>query len=63
MFSKQLCDDIKQVINFWGDLDHHVDSPNRESEQYGGNKLPCWRSALSECCGYYNDFFLTRVMK
>ena len=35
-------------LNFGDDLDHHADSPNRKSKQYGGNELP-WprRSALS----------------
>ena len=28
--------------------DHHADPPNREPGQYGGNELPCRRSALSE---------------
>ena len=37
----------KQLIQFWGDLDHHANSPNRESGQYGGNEL-FWRSVLSE---------------
>ena len=26
---------METVIIFWGDLDHHADSPNRESGQYG----------------------------
>ena len=41
-------------------MDHDVDSPNCESEQYCGNKLPCWRSALLECYGHYTDFFLNQ---
>ena len=53
MFSGQLYVGIKQLIYFWGDVDHNVDSPNCENEQYCGNKLRCWRSALLECCGYY----------
>ena len=33
---------------FFGDLDHHADSPNRESKQYEGNELPRpRRSSLS----------------
>ena len=34
MFSGQLYNDIKQLIILGGDLDYHVDSPMRESEQY-----------------------------
>ena len=32
----------------FGVKDYHADSPNHESGQYGGNKLPCQRSALSD---------------
>ena len=60
MFSGQPYDGIKQLFYFWGDVDHDVDSPNCESEQYCGNKLPCWRSALLECCGYYTGFFFNQ---
>ena len=32
--------------NFWDDPDHHPDSPNRESRQYGDNELPWPRKSL-----------------
>ena len=35
-----------KLIKFWDDLNHHADSPNCESEQYGGNELHCQRCAL-----------------
>ena len=40
-------------LNYWGDLNHHADTPNQEFVQYGGNELP-WprRSALSEYSCY-----------
>ena len=41
-------DTRNNLLNFWGDLDHHADSPNRLTGQYGGNELPWQRSALSE---------------
>ena len=56
MFSGQPYDGIKQLFYFWDD----VDSPNCESEQYCGNTLPCWRSALLECCGYYTGVFFNQ---
>ena len=38
--SGQLCHDIRHnLLNFWGDLDHHADSPTHESGQYRGNEL------------------------
>ena len=38
----------EQLIKFWSDLDHYADSPNWESGQHEGNKLP-WprRTAVS----------------
>ena len=39
----------EQLFKFLGDPEHHVDSPVMNSGQFGGNELPCWRSALSEC--------------
>ena len=30
-------------------MDNHANSPNFKSGQYGGNELPWWRFALSEC--------------
>ena len=50
----------EQLIHFLDDLDHHGDSPNRETAQYGANELP-WprRSALSEC-SYHILLWLTR---
>ena len=43
-------DGSRLVKDFGGDLDHHDDSPNGESDQHWGNKLP-WprRSAPSDC--------------
>ena len=44
---------MNNSLNVWSNLDHHGDSPNRESGQYRGNEMPCWRSGLSECsCNY-----------
>ena len=30
-----------------GDLDHNAEFGKRESGQYGGNELSCWRCSLS----------------
>ena len=58
--SGEHCRDIKNnFLNFRGDLDHHADSPNRESAQCGGNELPWWRSAFS---GALFFFFADRQM-
>ena len=42
----------EQLIKFWGDVDHHADSPNRESGQYGGNERPWprrWERFVCAC--------------
>ena len=41
-------------IYFGGDLDHHADSPNCESRQYGGNELPCFE-IYALCALVYNE--------
>ena len=37
------------LIKLLGYLDHHADSPNQESTQYGDNELPWWSFALTVC--------------
>ena len=48
-FAGYFCNDIRNNwLHFWGDLDHHVDSPNWESEYYG-SILVLWVLVLVRC--------------
>ena len=55
----------EQLIKFWGDLDYHGDSPNRESRKMGVMScLGHWRrSGLSGLVYLFSYLFIRRTMR
>ena len=50
---------IHETMNsFWGDLDHHADSPDSESGKYVCNDRPCLCSLSAYTVSYCKDVLL-----